>query len=194
MGTDSGRDRLLPTATGIIRRRARSLVGQYGFTSSDVADIEHDLALDLLRRAVHFDSNEGTEIQFVMTVVKHGVATLVKQRRAIKRGADVLIVSFDEELDKDRGNGVTRHDIIDADSYLGITRGPDTPAARRRDVRLDLERALSTLPPDLRQLAEYLREMTPSEVARATGVPRTTINDRIKKLGAALRERGLEKC
>ena len=191
MDIESGRSRLLPVATDIIRRRARSLVGQHGFTPSDVADIEQDLIFEILQRSAHFDPSRGSEVQFAVTVIKHGIATAVERRHAAKRGVGTRHMSLDEELDPTANDSSTRYDIIDAESYLALTRGPDTPDARRQDLRMDLNRALSALPPDLRELAENLKEHTASELARSSGVPRTTINERIKKLRAALRKRGL---
>jgi RNA polymerase sigma-70 factor (ECF subfamily) len=57
---------------------------------------------------------------------------------------------------------------------------------------MDLDRAIASLPDELRDLCERLRYDTMAEIAREMGVPRTTLYDRLSKLRDAFREAGLE--
>ena len=57
MGVDNSDDGIDPYAAGLIRFKARQLVGQAGFTASDRNDLEQDLILDLLRRLPKYDPN-----------------------------------------------------------------------------------------------------------------------------------------
>lgn len=76
-------------------------------------------------------------------------------------------------------------------SCCQLTRGPDTPETARLDLRIDLYRALNALPIEMRQFARRLQTMTPTMIAQATGVPRTSIHDRIQRLRGHLRQAGL---
>ena len=60
------------------------------------------------------------------------------------------------------------------------------------EIRMDLDRAIASLPDELRDLCERLRDDTMAEIAREMGVPRTTLYDRLSKLRDAFREAGLE--
>ena len=60
-------------------------------------------------------------------------------------------------------------------------------AAANRDedllaLRIDIERVLSELPPELRTLCDRLRIATVREVSRETGVPPSTLYEAIRKL------------
>jgi RNA polymerase sigma factor (sigma-70 family) len=191
MGIDSNRSRLFPLAARIIRRKARSLVGMYGFRPSDAEDLEQTLTLEVLRRAPGFDPRKGSEGQFLSTVVARAIASLVERHNAAKRGFGFAIVSLDAGIEYTSGDNASSHDVIDKESYLQTTRSGETPEVQCRDLLIDFERACRSLPEDLWQLACQLSEQTPSEIARSTGIPRTTINDRIKKLRARLRKSGL---
>ena len=192
MGTNSIFDRLLPYATKICRRKARSLAGQYGISHSDVEDIMQALLLDILCRADRFDSARGSEEQFICALVRNSIATLIERRKAVKRRWDAPFISLDEEVGTEEDDGAARHEFVNKETYLKATRGSDTPESRATDLRLDLERALAHLPAELRRLAEQLADCTQSELARETGIPRTTLNYRTAKLRHHLRNFGLE--
>lgn len=192
MGTNSNQERLLSHASEIIRRKGRSLAGKNGFGPSDAEDIMQSLANEILLKAPMFDPEKGTEGQYISTIIRNAVATMVTQAKTAKRGFGFTFISLDEEINLEGDNTVTRHELVDKETYLQATRSSNTPQARQQDLRIDLERLFGPLPPDLKQLAEDLIDMTPSELARASKTPRTTINSRIKKLGEHLSNRGLE--
>src|SRR5689334_8458675 len=77
-------------AGNYIRRKARQLIGKTGFTLSDRPDIEQELAIKVVQCISRFDPTRGHWNAFVATVVERHVATILKSRRARKRGQPTL--------------------------------------------------------------------------------------------------------
>ena len=69
MGSDNQYDGIDPYAAGLIRFKARQLVGQAGFTASDREDIEQKLILDLLRRLPKYNPKRAQLNTFIARVV-----------------------------------------------------------------------------------------------------------------------------
>ena len=66
------------------------------------------------------------------------------------------------------------------------------PAEELHDLAIDVAALLDTLPPELRKLCRRLEAETVSEVSRATGVPRGTLYESIRKLRKICEEAGLK--
>jgi len=177
-------------AATVIFFKARQLKGRAGWTRSDREDIEQDLRIDLLRRLPRFDPARGTRRSFVRHVVEKRVCTLLEGRKAAMRDYR-RHGSLDEEVEDGEGGSESRGDTLDAAECrerLGLP-VPDEETAL--NLRLDLEAALRSLPPLLRDLSDRLRTATPSELARASGVPRTTLLERMGRIRAHLERAGL---
>jgi RNA polymerase sigma-70 factor (ECF subfamily) len=188
MGSKSNQDRLFPCAQSLIRRKARSLIGAGGFTSSDLDDIKQDLMIDVLCRADRFDPARGSEIQFVSTVVRHRIARIVERKKAKKRGDGITFISLDEVPESQDGEESCLHDTVDKETYLGLTRGPEDPLIDRLEAQIDLGRIKRGLLPDQCELLTLLLTHTHSEAAQVLGVPRTTLSSRVSKLLSHLRK------
>lgn len=65
-----------------------------------------------------------------------------------------------------------------------------TKQGEEESLRLDIAQALRTLPPELRELADYLQHHSLSEVSRILGIPRTTLRRRLTKIRERFREMG----
>lgn len=191
MGSNSNQTRLLPFAKGIIRKKAKSMVGKGGFTYSDLRDIEQSLMLEVLRRADRFDPLRGSEIQFVTTIVRNAAASIISHQLTAKRGKGIACVSLDKEIRIKNGESITGHELVDKEVYLRSTQGRFGSQENRLGFRIDLDRAVKTLHPNLCELATRLMASTPSEIARDTGIPRTTLNGLIAKFRSRLLINGL---
>lgn len=151
------RDNPIDAATaGLIRRKARELARQCGLTPHDRDDVEQDITLEVLRRLPRFDEARGARRSFLRLLVEHAAADLLHRAARPRPRAG-------ETVEPAVGDRATRL------------------AALARDV----EAVLAALPADLRTLAEVLKTRSVTEAAEFLGVPRTTLNDRVR----ALRER-----
>lgn len=177
-------------AATVISFKARQLVGRAGWTRSDREDIEQDLRLDLLRRLPRFNPARGTRRSFVRHVVEKRVCTLLEGREAAMRDYR-RHGSLDEEIDDGNDGAESRGDTLDAAECLERLGRPVPDEETARDLRLDLDAALGSLPPHLRDFSYHLKTATPSELARATGVPRTTLLKRMARIRAHLERAGL---
>ena len=80
---DLGDDRFI---RGIIRRKAKQLVGRACFTKQDCKDLEQDLFARVQHSLESFDPDRGHLYSFITAVVQRHVANILRNRRTEKRG------------------------------------------------------------------------------------------------------------
>ena len=178
-------------AIRLIRHRARRLVVTAGFSPDDIEDIQQDLVLDLLQRLPKFDATKAAHKTFVARVIDRKVAKLIRHRNSQMRDPRREECSLNECIDDGEGGSVERIQTIaaaEADRRLGRQERSDQETA---ELALDVEEVLKRLPDNLRRLCELLKTGSISDAARAMGVPRTTLNDHVKKLREFFEAAGL---
>lgn len=168
---------------GIIRRKVSQLIGRYGLTYQDRESLTQELTTKLLHSLASFDESKAHRNVFVTTVVERDVAKIVRHQRAEKR-------------DYRRISSLNAMVPFGSEGYveLGATIGTDAYDARRRqDTRSPEEHAelvqdvadlLSSLPAELRELSERLKEKSLAQIARDMDVPRSTLRARLAELRA----------
>jgi len=139
----------------LVRRKARCLTGRYEFQDVDCADIEQELALALLSRLSCYDPSRANVTTFLLNVIDNVVASLIRAKRALKRGIGRQYAS-DDMLDQ----------VVDAQA---------SDPARRFELRHDLDLVIAGLPPELQQICRLLKTNTMAETARLIGCSRTTL-------------------
>ena len=191
MGSGNRFDGIDAYAAKIIRWKARQLAGRAGFSEADREDLEQEMVLDLLQRLPQYDPKRAQRNTFMARVVEHKAASLIRFKRAAKRDARREACSLDEDVRDGEGRTVERRQTVDQDEYLRRIGSSPRPAGERQDLRLDVDRAMQRLPEGLRRLLELLGTGTVAEVSQATGIPRSTIYDALKKARAAFERAGL---
>ena len=176
---------------GIIRRKVNQLIGRAGFTRQDREDLEQELVLRLLQALPSFDPAKAHRNVFVTTVIERCVANILRDKQAQKR---------------DHRRGSSLHLMVDIGEDGKIELG-DTIGQRELDARRcrhprsdeeiaqivqDLADVMAKLPDELRGLAERLKTRTKSEIARDMGVPRTTLNESVRRLRRRFESAGLK--
>lgn len=165
-------------AEKLARKKARRLVGHYGWVKADQEDIAHELLVDVLERWHNFDPALSEVKAFVGGVIQHRIATLIEAQMAgmrdyRKRGPSLNdVIGVDENGDEfDRG------DLL-ANPF-------DDHAECQSEA--DVESLLAGLPDDLRRAGEMIRwGSSMSEAARAIGLPLSTLRDRLAAVGVRL--------
>jgi RNA polymerase sigma factor (sigma-70 family) len=175
---------------GIVKKKALQLVGRPGIRDQDRPDLEQHLLLKVAQRAAAFDPGRGHSNVFVTTIVERAVANMVRDNRAEKRDP-TRVCSLNAPVANDDGNTVE----------LGATVGQHEHDARHQrhtrsqqeqaELANDVQDVIAALPDRLRQLAEQLKTMTVADIARETGIARSTINDRITELRRRFEKSGL---
>lgn len=170
-------------AEGLIKHKAKRLVGQAGFVRSDQEDIEQELRLDLWRRLPKFDPRKATLSTFVDRVVKHKIASIVEARQASCRDCRRCRRSLNDPLEDEAGDSpAERGDMLAEDAGRLRASDANRPAAERVDLEHDVRALLAGLPPELRGLCRRLMKGTPTEVERETGTARGTLYESFETL------------
>ncbi len=155
-----------PYLVSQVRYRARKLSRHALMRGVEIEDIEQDLMLDVLSRKASYDPERAQWSTFVDRVLSNKCATLISAELAKKRGGGRGCLSLDGLLPEP----------VDEASL--------DPASV--EIRIDLDRHVADLPASLTGLLGGLGKNTMTEIARATGVPKTTLYDRLADLRARL--------
>ncbi|MGH9868607.1 MAG: sigma factor [Candidatus Polarisedimenticolia bacterium] len=172
-----------------IRNRARFICTAAGLPAHEAEDLEQDLRLHLLRQRTLHDPGKGRWSTFARTVIQRKAAALLQKATAQRRARWCEAASLDE------GFSETQHgsDSFDLQGYLALT----SPANRGFDadtnLRVDLNRALDRMQPGQRDLAKSLMVERVSEVSKRTGIPRSTLYERIAEIRSHFRENGIHR-
>ena len=180
-------------AARLIRTKAHQLIGKAGFTENDRQDLQQDLMMDLLQRMRHFNPAKAKKATFMTRIVERRISTLLEARHARCRDWRRCRLSLNTPHGNDRGDTRELIDHVDSQGNLGNSE-KETLHEAISNLHIDIERVLDTLPEDLRDLCERLRESNMAEIARETGVARTTLYDKLTRIREAFREAGLDDC
>jgi DNA-directed RNA polymerase specialized sigma24 family protein len=174
----------------IIRSRSKSFAPRLGITLGDRDDIEQELLIHAWQQAAHHNPLRGSICVFLGRVVDHRIGHLVEAARAQKRGGGVRPLSLEMPVTNAQGHPVA---LIDLLSERDHPWGADTlPADERADIRHDLLRALRGLPDRLVVLCRWLAMATVAEVARDSGVSRSSLYSALGEVRTAFRAAGLD--
>ncbi|GHE00979.1 hypothetical protein U879_13435 [Defluviimonas sp. 20V17] len=170
-----------------IRIRAARLARSGAVPGLDAEDIEQELRLDLIRRARNFDPAKSSFDTFADRIVANRVATLASATAAMR--AERAMLCIDAPVGDDN-EGLTLSDVLpeaaalDPVDAFSLAHGPG--------LRGDVGRLLAALCPATRQVAMAVSQLSISEAARALGVHRSTIYERLSRIREIATEMGLD--
>lgn len=166
---------LLDVATRTtIHHKARQLIGRFGFTAGDLADLEQDLALDIWQRSQGFNPQRAQWQTFVSRCVDHRLADIIRSRCCRMRNYE-------------------RRCVLDPSDEGSPAHAPHSAATRGwvHDLRLDLAAALAVLPERLRVLCQRLVTSSISEIAAEDGCTRWRVYRDLAEIRRAFSAAGL---
>lgn len=187
----ANQDALDPFTRGYVRKRARGLIGKYGFRRCDSDELEQSLYLKLAGRLDQADPDDPKWKAFVAKTVGRHIASMIRDREAAKR---------------DHRRVCSIHVVIGADEEGPVELAAtllenETPAKRSReqrseqetaDLRMDVATCIDGLCDErYREFCDRLKRDSVSQVARDMGVPRTTLNAWLAKIRSRFEEFGL---
>jgi hypothetical protein len=150
-----------------IHWRARQLAGKYGFRHDEVEDIEQELHLAWLRSWNCFDPTRGKPHTFTRLVVDSRVAALVESQTAQCR--DYRLCRSLEEPS--------------ASADCTFPQAQRTQFEENLRRRVDIQRAVTKLPPSLGRVCRLLMTIDDAAlVAAAAGISRATLYRRIEQI------------
>ena len=192
MGFDKRNGGIDEYAVQLIRYKSGQLAGKAGFRVSDRDDLEQELVFDLWRRLPRYDPARARRNTFIARVVEHKIASLIEAQKAAMRDYRRCRRSLNDRTEDADGRSLEREETIDQDDYMLRIGARSRPAEELHDLAIDVAALLETLPPELRELCRRLEAETVSEISRATGVPRGTLYESIRKLRKICEEAGLK--
>ncbi len=160
----------------------KSTIDHYGFTSSDYDDLKQELLIHIFNNLQHYKDEKAQRYTFISRICRNRLNTIIEMNNAQKRdytktvSGDKIIKSRDgnskkrlmERLNEDKVESSQRHKLFGywKDSYRQI----------------DISTAISELSMSDQLLCKMLTEKNKSDVAEQLGIPRTTLDYRIKVL------------
>lgn len=179
-----------PFTRRIAKRKARQLVGRYGYTESDRNDIEQSIYLRVLQGWSTYDPKESHHHRFITAVVERFVANIIRDRCAEKRyEGDVCSLSLmvkDADSESLTISQIVSNNCLDA--RLGRRRRSEAELAR---LRIDMQAVIDDLPVAWKEVLELRKTLTITEIAARIDVPRTTIGSWMQKIRERFADAGL---
>jgi len=192
MDANQKRPEINEYAESVIRVKARQLIGTAGFTSSDVADIEQELRIELLLRLPKFDPQKATYNTFVSCLVGRKCAKLVRHRMRELRDYRRNCCSLDDVVEDGDGSFTARAETMDRDETDIRTDKRARSREEQAQLRADVAFALAALPDDLRELAECVMSApTLTKAAKKLGMQRSAFYDALDRLRSYFSDAGL---
>lgn len=175
---------------GIVKRKVRQIIGRAGYTRQDKEDLEQELLTRLLQGLRSFDPDVAHRKSFVTAIVERAVATILRDAEAQKRDHR-RISSLQRLVDlTDEGPTELAETIGDREYNGRRCRDPRSDEDLAQLVT-DLAEVIDSMPGELRDLAERMKTQSISAIAREIGVPRTTLNDAVRRLRQRFEQAGL---
>lgn len=150
-------------------------------------DLRQDLLTDLFARLKGFDPARGDLGAFAAACFDHRALRLIE--RILRGRATMAPISLDDP--QPGGEGLTIGDSIAEAGGYGAWLGQPTDAFAVVERRIDLDRALATLPAETLALCAELTERSPHEVAKASPTSRATVYRHLRELRLRLLVAGI---
>ncbi len=176
-------------AAFFVAYKAKTLTRMPMFSADDFEDLQQELMIAYLHAWPSFDTSKGDRRSFIKASVNNAARNLVVAAEAQKRWTGITLASLATAI-SDQDDSPTLVDAISNEDGLwdSVYLGYDQLSV---DLRHDLDRAISQLPADLARICLLLKARTITEIAAETGIPRTTIQDAVKKLRKIMGKAGL---
>jgi len=177
----------------LIQVTVKKTIGLHGFNKSDQEELEQQIAFEVIRRRSKFDPAKAQEKTFLARLVKHAVADIIAARKAGNRDYRREEGSLDQWTKDGDGKWVRRGDTI-SEEAAGRRTGqagawPEEPG----DLAIDMADVVAALPVRLREIYEQLKAHgSVQNVARATGLHRSSVYDALAQIRQRFEETGLD--
>jgi RNA polymerase sigma-70 factor (ECF subfamily) len=142
-----------------INRKASGIARSRGFSRSDKDDLEQELRLQVWLRQQEHDRSRTSFNTYARKVVENRAISLVRAKRAAKRGA-----------------GARHHSLSASGAEYEDTA---IPGSADSDLRLDIQTALAKAPTELQELAAALSEHSIHRAGKKLGRSRRIIQSQL---------------
>ena len=168
--------------------RAARLARSGAVPGVEAEDIEQELRLDLIRRAQNYDPAKASFDTFADRIVANRIASLASATQAMR--AERAMQSFDTPVGGgDSDNGLTLSDVLPETAALDPV--DDFSHAHGPGLQGDVGKLLAALCPATRRVAIAVSHLSVAETARALGLHRSSVYERLASIRETARDLGL---
>lgn len=181
-----------PIIISTVRRKARKLIKNKCFLSSDLEDLEQELMIDLLSKLIHYDSSKSSLQTFTQNIIENKASNMIRDISRKKRGSQMAICSLYEPIGigDNKDEAYLLIDTISADSRFYEYSISDL--TRQLEFEFDVRQVINKLPDNLGKLCKLLQIMTVAEIAEETGTSRNTVYKALKMLRTIFADSNLQ--
>ncbi len=189
MGIPTNYPGLTPEMVKLIKGRAYTLSTGYGHIPEDREDMEQDMALQLLSALATYNPEKSKLQTFANRVIDYWTSVQARKWQASCRDYRARGVSLDEPCMGEDGERTTLGDVLREDEALGFAEALGCIDAV--ELKIEVEKAMATLSPQLRQLCRSLMNQSVADLCRSHNVSRGRVAFQIKKIRKAFQNAGL---
>jgi RNA polymerase sigma-70 factor (ECF subfamily) len=176
---------------GIVRIHAARLIGRYGFATADRDDINQELLWACLDGQRRYNPAKSSRRTFLSRVARNQVANLRDSQSAACRDYRLCTDSLNDPAPFVTSESITLSDTISTDAR-GVWVGRYTLSSwEREELRIDVAKAISSLPDKLAGIARLLMSVSAIEAGRQLAIPRATVYRRIAEIRGVFAAQGL---
>jgi len=177
-------------AAFFIAYKAKTLIRSPFFTRDDFEDLQQELMLAYLHAWPSFDESKGNPKSFIKAVVNNCAGMIIREAESQMRWTGQKELSLSTIIGSD-DSAMEMMDIISGEhSIWGDPFASKSHLAVEQSM--DIQKLLADMPEDIRMTYELLKDQSITEAAKATGIPRTTLSSKAKRLRQYLEELRLE--
>jgi RNA polymerase sigma factor (sigma-70 family) len=176
---------------GFVRKKARQLAGKFGFKRHDRDEIAQQLYLKLVKHLDAADPDDPKWKAFVAITVYRCIANLIRDNKAEKRDyrracSIHVVIGADGDGPVELADTISEHEIP---AHRARAKRSERDLA---DLQIDMAACIADLPDENhREFCERLKHDSISQIARDTGIPRTTLSAWLVRLRRRFEEHGL---
>ncbi len=182
MGTRNRYEGVFDDSTiNLIHSKARELVSYAGFSSTDLEDIEQELALHVLDRLRLFNQEKSQLNTYLFNVLNQRLIMMLRANYSLKRDIRKT-VSLDDAISPDSINNDAILETTDNEDFLLLTGVIPLSMENHLILQIDIANFIDTLPENLQDTCRLLMERTVTDTARELGIHRDTVYKRLKDI------------
>ena len=175
----------------VIENETKKLRGRFGIGADDLDDIHQDLHRQVWRKlAGQFAPDHPQYKAAVRRTVDSRIKDLIEHRNAEKRRTDRDTLHLDAPVEMIGEEEITYAEAKDLEHGMEVYGGAVPAWHRHRHEKIDVDAALSSLPGDLRRLADAIEALDGnlSAVERDLGITRKKLRCDLEKLRRLMKE------
>jgi len=177
-------------AAFFIAYKAKTLTRSPFFTADDFEDLQQELLLAYLHAWPKFDKNKGNPKSFIKAVVNNCAGMIIREAESQMRWTGQKELSLSTIIGSDDST-TEMMDLISGDH--SVWGDPfESLSHQTIEMNMDIQRVLAEMPEDIRMTYELLKNQSITEAAQSTGIPRTTLSSKAKRLRQYLEDLALK--